>query len=61
MKNFYCYSYKLMKFLQLQGHHYIFTGLHTNGNHYWVFNPSEKLNNDLGKWVKYKSVFNEEN
>jgi hypothetical protein len=48
-----------MKFLQIQGHHYIFTGLHTNGNHYWVFGSNEKLNNDLENWKKYKSVFSE--
>lgn len=61
MKNFYCYSSKLMKFLKLQGQHYLYAGKHPNGNTYWVFAPSEELNKNLTKWELYKKTFEEEN
>ena len=55
MKNyFYCYSYKLMKFLKLQDEHYIYKGRHSNGNQYWVFKSNSKLNDSLDKWNIYK-------
>lgn len=57
MSYFYCYSYKLMKFLKLQDERYIFKGKHPNGNQYWVFKPSEELNKNLTKWELYKKTF----
>ena len=54
---FYCYSYKLMKFLKLQDERYIFKGKHPNGNQYWVFKSSEELNKKLTKWELYKITF----
>lgn len=56
-KYFYCYSYQLMNFLKLQNEHYIKIGKHSNGNKYWVFLPSERLNNNLTKWNLYKKAF----
>lgn len=60
MRYFYCYSYKLMKFLKLQDEHYVFKGTHPNGNHYWAFPSSDKLNKSLDKWNRYKLIFREE-
>lgn len=57
---FYCYSYKLMKFLKLQDKNYIFKGTHPNGNHYWVFKGGDDLNKSLTKWNSYKIYFNED-
>ena len=59
-KYFYCYSYKLMKFLKLQDERYIFKGKHPNGNAFWVFSSSEILNKKLDKWNVYKKTFREE-
>lgn len=59
-KYFYCYSYKLMKFLKLQNECYIFKGKHPNGNQYWAFKSSEELNKKLDKWNLYKITFQEE-
>lgn len=59
-KYFYCYSYKLMKFLRLQDEFYLFKGKHPNGNTYWVFPASDKLNQKLQQWNVYKEVFKEE-
>lgn len=59
-KYFYCYSYKLMRFLKLQNENYIFKGKHHNGNTYWMFASTEKLNKSLDKWNLYKQVFKEE-
>lgn len=59
-KYFYCYSYKLMKFLKLQDEHYIFKGKHPNGNQFWVFSSSETLNKQLDNWNVYKNIFKEE-
>ena len=56
-KYFYCYSYKLMKFLRLQDEVYIFKGKHPNGNSYWVFTASDKLNEKLSNWEIYKQTF----
>jgi hypothetical protein len=36
-KYFYCYSYKLMKFLALLGERYEYAGKHSNGNTFWAF------------------------
>ena len=57
---FYCYSYKLMKFLRLQDEYYIFKGKHPNGNSIWVFPSSERLNQQLSKWNEYKQFFGKE-
>ena len=54
MNYFYCYSYKLMRFLKLQDESYIFRGKHPNGNQYWAFKRTESLNKALDKWNKYK-------
>jgi hypothetical protein len=59
-KYFYCYSYKLMKFLKLQNEYYIFKGKHPNGNSFWVFSSSDKLNRELENWNKYKNLFKED-
>ena len=59
-KYFYCYSYKLMRFLKLQDESYIFRGKHPNGNQYWAFKSTESLNKALDKWNKYKLTFKEE-
>lgn len=58
-KYFYCYSYKLMKFLKLQDENYIFKGKHPNGNTYWAFSASNKLNEKLSNWNVYKNTFKE--
>ena len=60
MNYFYCYSYKLMRFLKLQNENYIFKGKHPNGNQYWVFKSSDNLNKQLEKWKLYKITFAEE-
>lgn len=60
MNYFYCYSYKLMRFLKLQDENYIFRGKHPNGNQYWAFKRTESLNKALDKWNKYKLTFKEE-
>ena len=57
---FYCYSYKLMRFLKLQDENYIFKGIHPNGNQYWVFKTSDNLNKSLTNWNLYKQTFLEE-
>lgn len=59
-KYFYCYSYKLMKFLKLQNEHYIFKEKHPNGNTYWAFSSSDELNKKLSNWNLYKQTFREE-
>ena len=56
-KLFYCYSYKLMRFLKLEDENYIYKGKHPNGNHYWVFTSSAGLNEKLSKWDLYKKTF----
>ena len=55
MRYFYCYSYKLMSFLKLQGHHFICKSYHPNGRPYWIFqNYESELDKDLQKWDDYK-------
>ena len=54
MNYFYCYSYKLMRFLKLQNESYIFKGKHPNGNQYWVFKSSDNLNKQLDTSYLYK-------
>lgn len=55
LRYFYCYSYKLMNFLKLEGKHFICKSYHTNGNPYWVFDNYEgELNSSLKKWDEYK-------
>jgi hypothetical protein len=49
-----------MKFLRLQDESYLFKGKHPNGNTYWVFPASDKLNQKLQQWNVYKEVFKEE-
>ena len=46
-KYFYCYSYKLMKFLQLLNEKYEYAGKHSNGNTFWAFPSSNSLNKKL--------------
>ena len=60
MNYFYCYSYKLMRFLKLQDESYIFRGKHPNSNQYLAFKRTESLNKALDKWNKYKLTFKEE-
>ena len=61
MKYFYCYSYKLMQFLKLQGNRYEIKKFHNNGNPYWVFkNFNGEINDSLQKWNEYKQFINNE-
>ena len=58
---FYCYSYKLMNFLKLQGHHFICKARHPNGNPYWIFqNLDGELDSSLQKWNEYKAFLQKE-
>ena len=60
MKYFYCYSYKLMQFLKLQGNRFNVKRYHPNGNPYWVFdNVNGSLDSSLKKWDEYKRFINE--
>lgn len=55
-KYFYCYSYKLMKFLHLLNEKYEFAGKHPNGNTFWAFLITEELNDKLKKWDTFKDT-----
>lgn len=54
---YYCYSYQLKNFLKLNGISYIEQKRHKNGNRYWIYKKSEKLNQALTNWNLYKQVF----
>lgn len=55
-KYFYCYSYKLMKFLALLGDKYEYAGKHPNGNTFWAFRSSKTLNKHLDNWRSFKEI-----
>lgn len=55
-KYFYCYSYKLMKFLQLLDEKYEYAGKHSNGNTFWAFPSSNNLNKKLEQWQTFKNI-----
>lgn len=58
-KYFYCYSYKLMKFLSLLGERYEYAGKHSNGNTFWAFQSSTGLDTKLGYWNQFKDIVKE--
>lgn len=61
MRYFYCYSYKLMNFLKLQGKHFICKAQHPNGKPYWIFqNYNGELDNALQQWNEYKKFLQKE-
>lgn len=55
-KYFYCYSYKLMKFLQLLNEKYEYAGKHSNGNTFWTFPSSNTLTKKLDLWKAFKDI-----
>lgn len=55
-KYFFCYSYKLMKFLALLGERYEYVGKHPNGNKFWAYPSTEVLNQRLGQWDAFKKL-----
>jgi hypothetical protein len=59
MKYFYCYSYKLMRFLKLMDERYAFAGKHPNGNTFWAFPASPELNKKLTQWKEFKHIAEE--
>lgn len=56
---FYCYSYKLMKFLKLLDEKYEYAGKHPNGNTFWAYKSSAELNKKLDWWKAFKQIVNE--
>lgn len=54
---FYCYSYDLKNFLKLQKIFYVCQYKHRNGNKYWLYRSSNKLNSALTQWNLYKKTF----
>lgn len=54
---FYCYSYKLRLFLQLNDINYIKRYTHNNGNQCWVYKFSPELSEVLDKWKTFKFTF----
>lgn len=54
---FYCYSRKLKHFLKMNNLSYVSRGTHPNGNYYWCFRKSQKLNEVLELWKRYKKIF----
>ena len=44
---FYCYSYKLMKFLNLLNERYLYAYNCSNGNTCWVYKNTIELNDKL--------------
>ena len=59
-KYFYCYSYKLMRFLKLLDEKYTYAGKHTNGNTFWAYETTPELNKKLGYWDTFKKLIQEE-
>ena len=55
-KYFYCYSYKLMKFLQLLNERYEYAGKHSNGNTFWAFPLTEAVSKKLELWDAFKNI-----
>lgn len=55
-KYFYCYSYKLMKFLHLLNERYEYAGKHSNGNTFWAFPLSNALSKKLDLWDAFKNI-----
>ena len=56
-KYFYCYSYKLMRFLKLEDISYIKILRHKNGKRIWLYDYNKALCEKLEKWNKYKQYF----
>ena len=55
-KYFYCYSYKLMKFLHLLNERYEYAGKHSNGNTFWAFPLTESVSKKLDLWDAFKNI-----
>lgn len=55
-KYFYCYSFKLMKFLQLLDEKYEYAGKHPNGNTFWAYPSTTDLNKKLEMWKEFKNI-----
>ena len=53
---FYCYSYKLMKFLNLLNERYLYAYHCSNGNTCWVYKNTIELNDKLTQWNKVKKI-----
>ena len=55
-KYFYCYSYKLMKFLHLLNERSEYAGKHSNGNTFWAFPLTEAVSKKLELWDAFKNI-----